>query len=74
MTPAELLEVVVSAHRTRTVDGEIQSSWAFHDLDAAQRLEAFDETLKQRAIERSLGTSSTIQAVLARLAARASEE
>lgn len=72
MTPEELLllEQVVSAHRERTVDGMIKSHPAWHDLDAAARVAAFDETLKQRALERAAdrgGQSSTVKAVLARL-------
>ncbi len=72
MTPEELLllEQVVSAHRERTVDGVIKSHPAWHDLDAAGRVTAFDETMKQRALERSAdpsGQSSTVKAVLARL-------
>lgn len=72
MTPEELLllEQVVSAHRERTVDGVIKSHPAWHDLDAAGRVAAFDETMKQRALERSAdrdGRSSTVKAVLARL-------
>ncbi|MBL8917894.1 MAG: hypothetical protein JNJ54_03465 [Myxococcaceae bacterium] len=73
MTPEELLllEQVVSAHRERTVDGVIKSHPAWHDLDAAGRSAAFDETLRQRALERAgdpAGQSSTVKAVLARLA------
>lgn len=72
MTPEELLllEQVVSARRERTVDGVIKSHPAWHDLDAAGRTAAFDETVRQRAVERSLdpaAESSTIKAVLARL-------
>lgn len=72
MTPEELLllEQVVSAHRERTVDGVIKSHPAWHDLDAVGRVAAFDETMKQRALERSAdrdGQSSTVKAVLARL-------
>ncbi|MER2563940.1 MAG: hypothetical protein ABTQ32_24630 [Myxococcaceae bacterium] len=72
MTPEELLllEQVVSAHRERTIDGVIKSHPAWHDLDAAGRVTAFDETMKQRALERSAdrgGQSSTVKAVLARL-------
>ncbi|MBM4779097.1 MAG: hypothetical protein GQE15_15430 [Archangiaceae bacterium] len=72
MTPEELLllEQVVSAHRERTVDGVIKSHPAWHDLDAAGRVAAFDETMKQRTLERSAdrdGRSSTVKAVLARL-------
>jgi hypothetical protein len=72
MTPEELLllEQVVSALRERTVDGTIKSHPAWHDLEAAGRTAAFDETVRQRAIERAIdpaGVSSTIKAVLARL-------
>lgn len=72
MTPEELLllEQVVSANRERTIDGVIKSHPAWHDLDAAGRTAAFDETVRQRAVERALdpaGESSSIKAVLARL-------
>ena len=66
----ELLEQAVSAHRERTIDGVIKSHPAWHDLDAAGRQAAFDETVRQRALERAAdpaGASSTIKAVLARL-------
>ena len=65
-----LLEQVVSAVRRRRVDGSVQSHHAWHDLDAAGRVVAFDETVKQRVIERALdeeGLSSTAKAVMARL-------
>ncbi|MBE2252613.1 MAG: hypothetical protein IAE78_23985 [Myxococcus sp.] len=72
MTPEDLLllEQVVSARRERTADGAIKSHPAWHDLDDAGRAAAFDETVRQRALERALdaaGQSSTIKAVLARL-------
>jgi hypothetical protein len=75
MTPDELLllEQVVSAHRERTVDGVIKSHPAWHDLDAAGRVAAYDETLRQRAVERAAdagGESSIVKAVLARLRSR----
>lgn len=68
-----LMERAVSAHRERTIDGEVQSHPAWHDLDAAGRRAVFDETMKQRAAERALdplGQSATIRAVLTRLGSR----
>lgn len=65
-----LIEQVVSAHRERDVDGRVRSLPAWHDLDAAERLEAFEATRVQRKIEAALdagGLSTTIKAVLARL-------
>ncbi len=72
MTPEEqtLLEQVTSAHRDRGVDGRIKSHPAWHDLDTAGRLAAFEETLKLRKIECALdsqGRSTTVKALLARL-------
>ena len=65
-----LLEQVTSAHRTRTVDGDIQGHPAFYDLEAPLRLEAFDATLKLRTLEAALddeGLSSTARAIINRL-------
>jgi len=72
MTPEEtlLLEQVTSAHRERSVDGQVKSHPAWHDLDRAGRLEAFEETLKLRKLEAALderGLSTTVKALLARL-------
>ena len=72
MTPEDqlLLEQVTSAHRLRGVDGTVKSHPAWHDLDAAGRLEAFEETLKLRRVEAALdaeGLSTTVRALLARL-------
>ena len=72
MTPEDqlLLEQVTSAHRLRGVDGAVKSHPAWHDLDAAGRLEAFEETLKLRRVEAALdaeGLSTTVRALLARL-------
>ncbi len=72
MTPAEqaLLEQVTSAHRERGVDGQIKSHPAWHDLDQAARVEAFEETLVLRMLERALDAqeqSTTVKALLARL-------
>jgi hypothetical protein len=73
MTPQAqaLLEQVTSAHRARTLDGRITSHPAWHDLDAEGRVEAFEETITLREMERALdanGESSTVKALLARLA------
>lgn len=75
MTPEELLlvEQAVAAHRERRGDGSIVSHPAWHDLSAEGRATVFDETLRQRAVERGLdgeGLSSTVRAVLARITGR----
>jgi hypothetical protein len=65
-----LLAQVTSAHRTRTVDGEVTWHPAWFDLGAPLRAEAFEETLRQRKLEQALdpeGLSSTARALLARL-------
>ncbi|MCU0697646.1 MAG: hypothetical protein MUC96_14060 [Myxococcaceae bacterium] len=72
MTPEDalLVERVVSAHRERSADGAVKSHPNWHDLDTEGRQAAFDETVRQRTIERGIdpdGQSSTIKAVLARL-------
>lgn len=73
MTPEEresLVAAVTSAHRERGPHGEIRSHRAFHDLDEAGRAEAFEETLRVRAIEAAAvpsGLSTTARAVLARI-------
>lgn len=72
MTPEEqlLFEQVTSAHRERGVDGSIRSHRAWHDLDDAGRLAAFDETVTLRKLEAASdaqGLSSTVRAVLSRL-------
>lgn len=75
MTPEELLlvEQAVSAHRERRGDGSIVSHPAWHDLSAEGRTAVFDETQKQRAVERGLdreGLSGTVRAVLERITRR----
>jgi hypothetical protein len=71
MTPEErelLIAAVTTAHRERAP--EIRAHRAFHDLDEAARMEAFDETLLQRKLEAASsddGLTSTARAVLARL-------
>lgn len=65
-----LLEQVTSAHRERHVDGSIRSHPAWHDLDDAGRVAAFDATVVLRTIEAGLdsqGLSSTVRAVLGRI-------
>jgi hypothetical protein len=65
-----LIEQVAGAHRDRDVDGRVRSHPAWYDLDAAERLEAFDAAQRQRKLEAALdpeGLSTTIKAVLARL-------
>lgn len=73
MTPEEreaLVAAVTTAHRERGPRGEIRGHRAFYDLDDAGRIEAFDETARQRALEAALdvqGLSSTARAILARI-------
>ena len=72
MTKAEenlLIEQVASAYRPRIGD-EITYSSAWHDLDAAARVRAFDLSTVLRPIEAALdadGLSTTARAVLARI-------
>lgn len=69
MTRETLIEQCTSAWRER-VRGEIRSSEAWHDLDADDRVEAHDQTVRARALEAALdpdGLSGTAHAVLARL-------
>ncbi len=70
MTPRELLEQVTTAHRERDLDGRIKSHPAWHDLNATERLEAFEATLTLRKLESAFdaqGQSTTVKALLARL-------
>jgi hypothetical protein len=73
MTPEErelLVAAVTTAHRERGTRGDIRAHRAFHDLDEAGRLEAFDETLTLRALEAASSPdalTSTARAILARL-------
>ncbi len=73
MTPEEresLIAAVTSAHRERGPHGEIRSHRAFHDLDEAGRAEAFEETVRVRAMEAAAnpaGLSTTARAVLGRI-------
>ena len=66
-----LIEAVTTSHRTRDPFTRMpQAHPAFHDLDAADRVIAFERTLAQRTLESALdaeGLSTTARAVLARL-------
>jgi hypothetical protein len=72
MTPEEedlLIEQVAGAWRPAT-DDELRYHKAWHDLDAAARVRAFDRAGALRPIEAALdpdGLSTTARAVLARL-------
>lgn len=66
----ELIEQVVSAYRPRDPRGQLLPSAAFHDLDEAGRVEAYEEARRARALEAALdpeGLSSTARAVLERV-------
>jgi hypothetical protein len=73
VTPEEreaLVAAVTTAHRARAPRGEIRPHRAFFDLDEAGRAEAFEDTLRLRALEAAAdpgGLSSTARAVLARI-------
>lgn len=72
MTPEEielLIEQVASAHRPPVRD-ELRYHPAWHDLDAADRIRAFERARALRAVEAALdpdGLSTTARAVLAKL-------
>jgi hypothetical protein len=69
--PDPLIEAVTTAHRGRDPDGRIRPHAAWADLDAAGRAQAFEEVVRQRALERALdaeGLSGTAHAVLRRIA------
>jgi hypothetical protein len=66
-----LIEQVVGAYRETGAQGEIVASPAWHDLEPAERAEAFERSLVMRGVEAALdadGLSSTVRAVLGRLA------
>ena len=68
-----LIEQAAGAWRPRGVDGGVRGHPAWHDLDPAGRLEAFDRARAMRELEASLdadGLSSTGRAVLARIVGR----
>lgn len=73
MTPDErdlLVERAAAAHRARDPWGRIQDDPAWHDLDAAGRIEAYERALTLRRLEAAVdaeGLSGTARAVLDRL-------
>ena len=72
MTRAEaelLIEEVAGAYRPRSRD-ELRYHPAWHDLDAADRLRAFERARALRPVEAAIdphGLSTTARAVLARI-------
>jgi hypothetical protein len=62
-----LVEKTLTSYRRRGIDGEIQPSPAWADLSPQLRETAFEETVKLRKVERALGMSSTVRAVLDRI-------
>jgi hypothetical protein len=67
-----LIEALAGAYRARDPHGVITSHPAFHDLDDAGRLEAFEAARRLRLVESALdpqGLSTTARAVLARIRA-----
>ena len=65
-----LVEEAAGAWRPRGRSGEVRSSPAWNDLDAAGRLQVFEVTRQLRAIEAAAdpgGLSSTACRVLARI-------
>ncbi len=73
MTPNDretLVERVASAWRPRRAEGGVGSHPAWHDLDSAGRVEAFEAARLSRLLEAALdpgGLSSTARAVLERV-------
>jgi hypothetical protein len=68
-----LIESVAAAFRGRDAHGHVLSHRAFHDLDEAGRVEAFDLGERLRSMEAALdpkGLSTTSRAVLARIRGR----
>jgi len=72
-TPEEreaLIAALSTAHRSRDGRGKIAPHPAFHDLDEAGRLEAFDVALATRALEAATdedSLSTTARVVLAKI-------
>lgn len=66
-----LIEAVTNAFRPRdAITGELRGSDAWHDLDEAGRVEAFERAIVVREMEAAMdgeGLSSTARAVLGRI-------
>jgi hypothetical protein len=65
-----LLELVTSAWRPTDLDGAPRSHPAWHDLDPADRREAYERTVRQRRIEAALdpaGLTTTAKQIMARI-------
>jgi hypothetical protein len=73
MTQSErdlLVEQVLSAHRERDGEGRLLSHPAWHDLPAADRVDAFEATVVLRRMEAALsedGLSGSGRAVMERI-------
>ncbi|MEO0604750.1 MAG: hypothetical protein AAF211_25180, partial [Myxococcota bacterium] len=53
-----LFEQVLGAFRATDAEGRIRATAAFHDLDATDRLRAFEDVLVQRQLEAALDRQS----------------
>jgi hypothetical protein len=65
-----LIAAATTAFRARDAEGRLLDDPAWRDLDEAGRLQAFDETVRLRALEAATdprGLSATARAVLARI-------
>lgn len=72
MNDDELIEQVAGAYRPRSRD-ELRYHPAWHDLDEAGRIEAFERARRLRTLEAALdprGLSTTGRAVMARIRGR----
>jgi hypothetical protein len=71
MTPAErerLIEEVAGAHRDRDPRGGVRPSPSYYDLEATDRVLAYEQATAQRQVEAAIdpeGESCTVKAVLA---------
>jgi hypothetical protein len=66
----DLIAAATTAWRPRDPNGTVRGHPAWHDLDAAGRLEVFAATAEMRALEAALdpdGLSTTARAILARV-------
>ncbi|MFT3775333.1 MAG: hypothetical protein QM820_59045 [Minicystis sp.] len=72
-----LVEQTAAAFRARNPHGHVMSHPAWHDLDDAGRVEAFETAARLRRMEAALdeeGLSTTAKAVLARIRGAAGSE